>query len=184
MADPTFPRVVATRRTRLSPWATLVEKDVQFAADGPLEVYHCMSQADYVGVIALTDRGTVPVVRQFRPAVGMFTWEFPAGTIDDGESADDAARRELLEETGLRVDELVSLGPFMPDTGRLDVTSHGFFARASAATHPPPGEAGLEVKFVTIPELRGMMQRREFAHQLHWGLYAAALIDGVCPELG
>jgi ADP-ribose pyrophosphatase len=179
----TFPRIVGVTRTPLSRWATVVEKQVQFAEDQAPEVYHCLTQADYVGIIALTADGLVPIVRQFRPAVEGFTWEFPAGTLEPGETPEAAARRELHEETGFVADELVSLGPLLPDTGRLDVHAYGFFARASRALEPVTLEAGLEVRLVSIAELRTMIRQREFAHLIHLGLYAAALVDGVCPEL-
>ncbi len=43
----------------------------------------------------------VLLVSQQRPAVGRATWELPAGLIDDGETPEEAARRELAEEVGL-----------------------------------------------------------------------------------
>lgn len=154
-----------------------------FAEGTPLQTYHCLTQADYVGVLAVTPDGLVPLVRQFRPAIEGHTWELPAGTIDDGETAAAAARRELLEEAGLHTDTLVHLGTYHPDTGRLDIRSHAFFARASRAEHAPPVEPGLEVRFVSMDELREMIRQHEFTHQIHLGVYAAALVAGVCPEL-
>jgi ADP-ribose diphosphatase len=177
-----FPRIVATTTTQVSPWVAVVEKTVQFAADEAPCTYHCLTQADYVGVFALTAEGLVPIVRQYRPCVERFTWEFPAGTIDAGESAEDAVRRELREEAGLEIDELVNLGCFMPDTGRLQVRSHAFFARTTSARSTPV-EHGVELKLVTLPELHAMMRSMEFGHQLHWGIYAAALVHGVCGDL-
>jgi ADP-ribose pyrophosphatase len=124
----------------------------------------------------------VPIVRQFRPCVGDFTWEFPAGTLDDGETVEAAARRELREETGLEARELIYLGCFIPDTGRLQVRSHAFFARALRAKGPVTLEAGLETRLVTLTELRDMMRRMEFRHQLHWAIYAAAALSGDAAE--
>jgi ADP-ribose pyrophosphatase len=179
----TYPRIVATRKTPISPWVTLVEKSVQFAPAEAPRIYHCLTQDDYVGVLAMTGDGLIPIVRQFRPCVEEFTWEFPAGTVDAGETPDEAARRELREEAGLETAELIYLGCFMPDTGRLQVRSHAFFARASRLAAPAPLESGLESKLVTLPELRDMMRTMEFRHQLHWAIYAAALVQGACPEL-
>jgi ADP-ribose pyrophosphatase len=178
----TYPRIVDRKHTPISPWVTLVEKRVQFDATDTARVYHCLTQADYVGVIAVTTDGLIPIVRQFRPAVETHTWEFPAGTVDPGETPEEAARRELLEEAGLRVESIVSLGCFFPDTGRLQVNSHAFFARAVRVSSQPT-EAGLQVRFVTPVGLRDMIRSTEFGHQLHLAIYAAALVHDVSADL-
>lgn len=178
-----YPRIVERKHTRVSPWVTLVEKAVQFAPDQPSHLYHCLTQADYVAVLALTPDGRIPLVRQYRPAVEDYTWELPAGTVDSGETPDVAVRRELREEAGLEIERLVYLGCFIPDTGRLQVNSHAFFARATGDIASPPAEPGLEVRLVTVPELRAMIRSLEFRHQLHCALYAAAMVHEDCGDL-
>ncbi|XP_030296603.1 ADP-sugar pyrophosphatase [Sparus aurata] len=72
------------------------------------------TQADGVGIIALLKRtlhkDCVVMVKQFRPPMGCYTLEFPAGLIDEGESAEAAALRELKEETGYK-GEVVGVTP-------------------------------------------------------------------------
>ncbi|XP_062338618.1 ADP-sugar pyrophosphatase [Osmerus eperlanus] len=72
------------------------------------------TEADGVGVIALLKRtlhkDCVVMVKQFRPPMGCHTLEFPAGLIDEGESAEAAALRELKEETGYK-GEVVGVTP-------------------------------------------------------------------------
>lgn len=53
-----------------------------------------------VAIIPVTADEEVLLVRQFRPVVNNFVIEFPAGLNDKGENAVDAAKRELIEETG------------------------------------------------------------------------------------
>ncbi len=57
---------------------------------------------DAVAVLPMDIKGSVHLVRQFRPAIEKTITEIPAGLIDTGESAEDAARRECEEETGYR----------------------------------------------------------------------------------
>ena len=70
---------------------------------------------DGVAVVALisTPSGTgppmLPVLRQFRPPVGSYCLELPAGLVDAGETAATAAVRELFEETGAACDLLLQL---------------------------------------------------------------------------
>uniref|UniRef100_A0A8D0CIR5 ADP-sugar pyrophosphatase n=1 Tax=Scleropages formosus TaxID=113540 RepID=A0A8D0CIR5_SCLFO len=70
--------------------------------------------ADGVGIIAVLKRtlhkDCMVLVKQFRPPLGCHTLEFPAGLIDDNETAEAAALRELKEETGYK-GEVVGITP-------------------------------------------------------------------------
>jgi ADP-ribose pyrophosphatase len=62
-----------------------------------------------VGVVPFTDAGEVILIRQFRPPVNGYVIELPAGLREPGETLEDAARRELIEETGYSADSLTFL---------------------------------------------------------------------------
>ena len=53
-----------------------------------------------VGMVPITDDGDVILIKQFRPPLNGYVIELPAGLCDIGETLEDAARRELIEETG------------------------------------------------------------------------------------
>jgi ADP-ribose pyrophosphatase len=161
------PRIVARRETKLSPWVTLVEKDVDFGDGGPPQTYHSLAQQDYVGVLARTPSGRIAIVRQYRPAIEQMTWELPAGLVDPGEEPIEAARRELLEEAGVGARRIVPLGDHAADVGRLGNRQHAFFAETD---EPPAGfvpEPGITVAFVTRDELDARIRDGSFRHALH-----------------
>jgi ADP-ribose pyrophosphatase len=54
-----------------------------------------------VVLIPIQDDGRVVIVKQYRAPLDRDTWEFPAGRLNDGESPDEAARRECEEEIGM-----------------------------------------------------------------------------------
>ena len=172
------PRIVRRTSTVISPWVTLIEKEVAFGDGRAAEVYHSVKQADYVAVVAMTADRLLPIVRQYRPAVEAFTWEFPAGTVDEGEEARTTAERELLEETGLRATSLHHIGTYFPDTGRLSMSSTGFFASCNGSSGSRSPEEGIEVRYVTLDELIAMVKSGEFNHQLHIALIASAVAHG------
>jgi ADP-ribose pyrophosphatase len=62
--------------------------------------YLVKDEPDFSVVGALTAEGEVVMVRQFRPGPGKYLLDLPGGMIDPGQTAEDAARAELLEETG------------------------------------------------------------------------------------
>lgn len=62
-----------------------------------------------VAVVPVTDNKEVLLTRQFRPPVNGYVIEFPAGLNDRGDTLEEAAKRELLEETGYAAREMIFL---------------------------------------------------------------------------
>lgn len=74
-------------------------------------------------------RPLVTLVRQYRAPLDDLVVEIPAGMRDvEGESPEETARRELVEETGLRAGRLVELTRFSPSVGMTDASLHVFLA--------------------------------------------------------
>ncbi|MBA4348061.1 MAG: ADP-ribose pyrophosphatase [Clostridiales bacterium] len=90
-------------------------------------------------VVPVTDDGNVVLVRQYRYPFAQVMLEIPAGKLDADEDPMVCARRELLEETGIEAQELVSLGAFYPSVAVMDEVIHLFLARNFKA-----GEANLD----------------------------------------
>jgi len=98
---------------------------------------------------------------QYRYPHGETHWEVPAGRIHRGESPRDAARRELLEESGCRARELEELPGFYPINGISDHFAHAFVARGctvEAAPDPDPAEQ-LVVRLFEPDAVRAMLLR-------------------------
>jgi len=79
----------------------------------PWEAFQRIGVRGIVAVVPFTAGGEVLLIKQFRPPLGRYVVEFPAGLNDRDEPLEDVARRELLEETGYRVDTLraIAEGP-------------------------------------------------------------------------
>ena len=82
-----WPKITARRTIEVSPWMKAIERTVEFTQGGKPELYHAVGQQDYIAIVALTPDGRIPIVRQYRPALERFTWELPAGLVDEGEDA-------------------------------------------------------------------------------------------------
>lgn len=171
-------RIVARRERRLSPWTTLIEKDVEFAPGRPPDTYHAFGPFDWVVAAARMPDGRIPIVRQFRPAAERYTWELPSGLVDPGEAPDTACRRELLEEAGLRADRLTYLGGLRPDSGRLELVQHAFRVEASGPVPEFVPEPGVAVEYVRPEDILALVRQGSFC-QLHH--VAALFLAGLCP---
>src|SRR4026208_2082473 len=95
-----WPKIRSRRTIAISQWMEVIAREVEFTAGAEPEIYHAVSQLDYLAVVALTPDGRIPVVRRYRPAMETCPWELPAGLVERGEAPSVAASRELLEETG------------------------------------------------------------------------------------
>ena len=76
-----------------------------------------VEHADCVAIIAVDADNNALLVKQFRKPVEKELLEIPAGGIDPGESAEDAVRREMQEETGYLPQKLERLGGFYSTPG-------------------------------------------------------------------
>jgi ADP-ribose pyrophosphatase len=87
-----------------------------------------------VVIVPVTDSGEIILVHQYRPAIGRWAWELPAGSLKSGEEVERAAIRECHEEVGLIATRLEHLGSFFPTPGYCDEQMH--FYRATGLRAP------------------------------------------------
>ncbi len=86
------------------------------------------------------DENRVLLVRQYRLPAGQHLWELPAGRIDPGETALQAAKRELVEETGYRARRWTKLAQFFSSPGFLAEHMTIYLATSLIPGKPEPVE--------------------------------------------
>ncbi|TBH21929.1 NUDIX hydrolase [Thermus thermamylovorans] len=114
-------------------------------------------------VLPVTHRATALLIRQYRHPTGKFLLEIPAGKVDPGETPEEAARRELLEEVGARVLEVLPLPPFHPQPSFTAVVFHPFLALGAEVVGRPRLEEGELLETVELPlgEAYTLLERGE-----------------------
>lgn len=114
-------------------WLTLLKNSYQMAKGVVLYDYYVIQRADFVVVVALV-RDSVIRIRQYRPATDRSYWCLPAGHIEDRESPEAAAIRELCEETGYRGYDSRLIGRLDPLPGYIRSRAHVVVCRAEPAS--------------------------------------------------
>jgi len=82
------------------PWATLRVDKLQLPNGNIKDEYYVLEYPTWVNMVAFTEDDELLLVRQYRHGAGEILVELPAGVVEEGEDPAEAARRELLEETG------------------------------------------------------------------------------------
>lgn len=116
--------------------------DTVIGADGREHQWEVVEHPGAVAILPVLPDGRLLLVRQYRHAVGQELLEAPAGLPEPGESDDDAARRELREETGYRAGRLERLCRYFSSPGFTTETIVVYVARELEAGEPDrdPGE--------------------------------------------
>ena len=117
-----------------------------------------------VVLVPVPEPGKVILIRQYRYAVNAHLWELPAGSVDEGEQPDQAARRECHEEIGLVPATIVRLAAMYPTPGYCDEEMVFFRLSGLEATdeqaHVDEDE-DIESRTFELREARDMIRRGE-----------------------
>jgi len=143
-----------------------VEVGEQTFPDGQKHRVEIVRHAPSVVLIPVEDDGRVVLIKQYRAPLGREIWEFPAGRVDAGESAEDAARRECEEEIGRVPQRLRRLRGLFPTPGFCDeelIFFHVSELRAPEGRAPRQADEDeyIVTRSVAVSEARAMLERGE-----------------------
>ena len=176
-----MPKITDRHVAFSTPFFDVIAKQVE-----PEDLPHYTVQPrDYVSVVASDADGRMLLVRQFRPVVEEYTLELPSGLVDDGETPEASARRELVEETGHEVDEIEFLGTLVPDTGRLGNRLWCFRASGLRPILPAPVlDDGIELVKCSPQEFLAALTELRCNHALNFAAVMLAVLKGrlACPK--
>jgi ADP-ribose pyrophosphatase len=134
-----------------------IQEDEVTKPDGSRGTYATVRLKEGVNVLAVDDDAHAYFAREFRYAVGRETVEVVSGGLEDDETLEAAARRELREELGIEAEEFVELGTIQPVTSLVSSASTLFLARKLRPAEKDE-DAGEVIKTVRMPLAEAVAQ--------------------------
>lgn len=165
-----------------SPWVRLCLVDVEPPGADRFEHHVVRIPNQAAGTIVHEPGRGVLLLWRHRFVTDTWGWEIPAGVCDSGETPDQAASRECIEETGWRPGLLTHLLTYNPMAGVVDQTFHVFGATGATEIGSPTDETEAErIEWVPVPQVRAALAEGEITEGmsvtgLAWGL-AYGLFD-------
>ncbi len=141
-------------------WVNLRADDCQMADGTMIAPFYVNQLPDFVVIVAVTEDEKFLMIYQYRHAVDKVILEVPAGCVEPGEDMEEAARRELLEETGYEADQIRFLGKLAPNASCLSSYAWCYLAAGARKKGEQALDATEEIDVVlmTKEEIRQALQ--------------------------
>ena len=168
------------RRVYESPWVNLSLVDVEVPGQGRFEHHVVRMPQQAAGVVVHRADLGVLVLWRHRFITDTWGWEIPAGRVEPGEAIEDAARREVLEETGWRLTGgLAPLIRFHPMNGVSDQVFNIFHAtEAEHVGEPTDASESERVEWVAVRDLKEAAREGRVGDGLSLGALTYAFAFG------
>ena len=130
--------------------------------------FYIIESGNWVNVIPLTSDHQVVMIRQYRHGSREITLEIPGGLVDPGDTPEEAAARELLEETGYQAKTLEEIGVVSPNPAIFNNRCYTFLAqRIEKVGHPRFDQTeDIEVVLIPLADIPNLILEGEIDHAM------------------
>lgn len=132
-------------------WVTLRKDKVSLPNGMIIQDFYTVSISDAASVVAVDVKDNVILKKEYRYCQGKETIEIPAGAFEKGEEPIEAAKRELLEETGYCSDEWIYLGNTMDSPAKLTNHMHLFLATSCRKVREQRLDKTEQIEVLAVP---------------------------------
>ncbi|MCW3122771.1 MAG: hypothetical protein JWQ38_2263 [Flavipsychrobacter sp.] len=168
MADLAW-KILSSNYVHRGPWATLRADRCEMPDGKIVPEYFVLEYPNWVNTVAITEDNTVLMVKQYRHAAGIVSTEIPGGVIDGNELPLDAAKRELLEETGYQFDDIELLATVHPNPATANNVTYLYLAKGGRKVSDQNLDEHEEliVEQLTIAEVKQLLLDNKITQSLH-----------------
>lgn len=162
-------KVIDSRYILRDRWLTLRADRCETASGIAVDPYYVEEPPDWVHIVAFDRSDRILITCQYRHGGRIISRELPCGTVEPGETALAAARRELLEETGCAAQTFVPLPVLSPNPAKYSNKLHPFIATGTEPVQAQHLDAteDIDLEFLPIPEVLTLIDTGDFAQALH-----------------
>ena len=152
-------KTILTEEVFSNPWMSIYHNLFELPG-GKRSNYFYMHTNGSAMTIPVTDDGKILLIKQYRYLTDNASIEIPCGGIKDGQNDIDAARAELIEETGFDCKKLKKVGKFVPYNGLSDEYCTVFVAKLLHRVGAKPDETEqIEVMSATPEEINTWIRK-------------------------
>lgn len=162
-------KVLDSKYIHKGPWATLRCDKLQLPDGRIKEEYYVLEYPDWVNMVAFTEDEDIILIRQYRHGAKKSMLEIPAGVIEEGEKPEDAARRELLEETGYAFKTIEKISELYANPATSGNLTHTFLLTGGKKVQEQDLDASedIEVCIFSVEEVKKLLLDNKIKQSLH-----------------
>lgn len=171
-------KVLESKYLHKEPWLTIREDKCEIPNGSVVPKFYVIEYPEWVNAFCVTKEGQVLLVQQYRHGTESVAVELPGGVAEEGETMEEAVRREVMEETGYAFERFEYLGKISANPSTTSNYTHMFLAVEGEKV----GEQDLdesedvEVLLRSVDEVKEMMKQNQIIQSLHLNTMMYALM--------
>lgn len=173
MKNDNFPQMLERNVIYESDWISLYADKVRMPNGNIIQAYHRLHYPhESVSCVIINEKDEILLIQSKRYVTNRIEWEIPAGRIEQGESAQDAAKRECFEETGCTLKNLTFLCDQNPCNGMSDLKIYVFAAKVDTESADIDENEVSTKQWIKKDKVLEMLKE----NQIHCGVSMLALL--------
>lgn len=162
-------KILDSKYIHKGPWATLRCDKLKLPNGHIKEEYYVLEYPHWVNMVAFTEDEKIILIQQYRHGAEKVMLEIPAGVIEEGETPEEAAQRELLEETGYAFESIEKVSTLYANPATSGNLTYTFLLKGGRKVQEQDSDASEDIKVYTYSpeEVKKLLLENKIEQSLH-----------------